>query len=201
MIFASTRFRAAALALALAPVPALAQQFSESYQFLEAVNKGDGNKVMEFLNKPGTQIINSRSRENGETALHIIVRRGDAGYLRFFLSRQADPNIRDDRGMSPLLLAVNENFPEGVQILIEKKANVNLANSSGETPLIRAVQTRNLEMVRTLLAANADPDQADVIAGMSARDYARADTRSPQIAQLLADAPKRERRAVSGPRL
>lgn len=201
MIFASTRFRAAALALALAPVPALAQQFSESYQFLEAVTKGEGSKVMEALNKPGTQIINARSRDTGETALHIVVRKGDMTYLRFFLLRGADPNIRDNRGQSPLLLAVNENFPEGVQLLIERKANVNLANSSGETPLIRAVQTRNLEMVRTLLAADADPDQADVIAGMSARDYAKADTRSPQIAQLLADAPKRERKAVSGPRL
>ena len=97
------------------------------------------------------------------------------------------------------MLAVEANWPEGVARLLARNANVNLANNGGETPLIRAVQRRDTELVRTLLNEKADPDQRDRLAGMNARDYAARDTRSPVIAQMLKDAPKIEKRAVSGP--
>ena len=54
---------------------------------------------------------------------------------------------------------------------------------------IRAVQRRDLALVRALLAAGADPDQTDNVAGMSARDYARVDTRSPAVATKCSDVP------------
>src|SRR3546814_10574293 len=83
------------------------------------------------------------------------------------------------------MLAVTQNAPGCVAALLNppagsRRADVNLANGSGETPLIRAVQLRNLDLVRTLLKAGADPDQADPLAGLSARDYARNDSRSPR---------------------
>jgi len=189
----------AAAALALLPLPAVAQNFSDSYQFLEAVRKADGAKVNEFLNKPGTRIIDTRSPDTGETALHIVARRGDSTYLRFLLAKGADPNARDRAGNTPMLIAVTQGFNEGVDILIKAKANVDLANSSGETPLIRAVQLRNVDAVRILLDGGADPDKADLMAGQSARAYAASDSRSPAIAKMLANAPRKERKAVAGP--
>ena len=192
---------AAALTLALAATPAAAQQFSESYQFLEAVRSGDGGKVTEILRESNNLIINTKDRSTGEAALHIVARQNNATYLRFLLQKKANPNIQDARGNTPLMIAATSGFFEGVGILVTYKANVNLANASGETPLIRAVQLRNADMVRTLLEAGADPDRADLLAGMSARDYAASDTRSPVIAKLLAEAPKIDRSAVAGPRL
>ncbi|MCW3834880.1 ankyrin repeat domain-containing protein [Sphingomonas canadensis] len=192
---------AAAAALILAAQPAFAQQFSESYEFLEAVKKGDGAKVMKYLNEPGTRIIDSKERDSGDAALHIVTKRSDEVYLRFLLQRDANPNIKDARGNTPLMLATNISFIEGVRILLTYKANINIGNSSGETPLIRAVQLRDLEMVQLLLANGADPDQADLLAGMSARDYAKQDRRSPAIAKLLAEAPKIQRKAAVGPNL
>jgi ankyrin repeat protein len=101
-----------------------------------------------------------------------------------------------------MILAVNSGFAEGVSILITYRANVNLANSAGETPLIRAVQLRDMETVRILLDAKADPDQTDIIAGLSARDYASQDPRMPTaIAKALAAAPRSETKAVAGPKL
>jgi ankyrin repeat protein len=98
-----------------------------------------------------------------------------------------------------MLIAVANGFDEGVEILVRYKANPDAANSSGETPLIRAVQMRRFDMVRTLLAAGADPDKTDIAAGMSARDYAKRDTRSTAIAKLLVDAPKKAARRSVGP--
>jgi ankyrin repeat protein len=194
-------FRAAAVpALLLAAAPAYAQQFSDSYQFLEAVRKGDGTKVMKLVTDTNGGIVNAKS-DSGEAALHIIARNGDAVYLRYLIQKGANPNIQDAAGNSPMMIAVNSGFEDGVRILITYRANVNLPNNSGETPLIRAVQLRKRDLVVTLLAAGADPDRADVLAGLSARDYARTDTRSPAIAKLLADAPKATRSNVAGPKL
>ncbi|TKD51914.1 ankyrin repeat domain-containing protein [Sphingomonas baiyangensis] len=181
----------AAAALLSAGVPASAQQYSEGYKFLEAVRKAEGNDVNRILNEPGQTIINTRDRSSGDGALHIVVRRSDPTYLRFLLQKGANPNMGDARGNTPMMLAVDAGFLDGIDILRRYKANVNQANASGETPLIRAVQLRNYEMVRDLLAAGADPDHTDVIAGLSARDYARRDGRSPAISKALADAPKR----------
>ena len=173
---------------------------SDSYKFLQAIRDAKGDDVMTFLNKPGTTIINTRDYKTGETALHIVVKRGDMTYLRFLLAKGADPNIKDDKGNTPLLLAATGGETEMISVLIQQGANVNLGNSSGETPLIRAVQNRDLSTARALLTAGADPDQPDLLAGKSARDYATDDARSPALGKLFADTPKKPRRAVSGPK-
>lgn len=191
----------AAAAFALLAVPAAAQQQSQSYKFLEAIKKGDGNAVNQMLGEPGQRLVDVRDRSSGETALHIVARRGDALYTRFLLGKGADANVRDPRGNTPLMVAIDANAGSVVDALVGGHANVNLANSAGETPLIRAVQLRNIELVRSLLAVGANPDQTDNVAGLSARDYARNDKRSPAILKLIEETPRAKPRAVAGPKL
>jgi ankyrin repeat protein len=190
---------AAALML---PAAAQAQQMSPGYTFLKAIRDEDGNKVNDILGQPGQTIINTKDRSTGESALHIVAKNGNLTYLRFLLAKGANPNIQDNRGNTPALLAVESGSVEAIRALSARKANLNLGNSSGETPLIRAVQLRNLDMVRELVASGANPDQADVIAGLSARDYAKRDTRTPVLLKTLDDAPAAKPKApVAGPRL
>lgn len=187
-------------ALVAGVAPAFAQGQSEGYKFLSAVRDAKNNDVLEMLGRPGSNIINTRDVTSGEGALHIVIKRGDEVYLRFLLQKGADANLRDGKGNTPLLLAVTLGQTGMIPILTAAGANPNLANSAGETPLIRAVQRRDVGMIRTLLTENADPDQADIMAGMSARDYAKQDGRNPVVTKLLADAPKKVRKAVSGPK-
>lgn len=188
----------AALLLA---APVAAQFQSDSYKFLQAIRDAKNNEVIEALNRPGQTVVNSKDRTTGEAALHITVKRGDTPYTTFLLQKGADPNIRDGRNNTPMMVAVDAGQDDLVPVLIQFKANPNLGNASGETPLIRAVQRRNVALVRTLLAAKANPDQRDIIAGLSARDYAQRDTRAPAVAKLLADAPRQGSAPVSGPKL
>lgn len=198
----SPMFRSALFAAAaIFALPAAAQQQSASYKFLQAVRSGDGNTVTQLVEQPGQRIVNTRDVTSGETALHIVVKRGDATYLRYLLAKGADPNIRDNAGNTPMMLAVQEGEPGLIDILALVKANANLGNSGGETPIIRAVQRRDLALVRSLLAAGANPDQSDHVAGMSARDYAKADPRAAPILKVLAETPAAKPRAVSGPTL
>jgi ankyrin repeat protein len=191
---------AAAIIVTAAPATAQLGQ-SDSYQFLQAIRESKGDEVNKLLDKPGTVIVNTRDRQSGEAALHIVAKRGDTTYVNYLLARGADPNIRDGQGNTPLLVAVNNGAGGVIDLLVKGGANVNLGNGSGETPLIRAVQRRDLSLVRILLAAGADPDQSDRIAGLSARDYAHQDTRTPALAKVIDETPKKPRRAVSGPHL
>lgn len=179
---------------------ASAQNFSDSYNFLKGVRERDGQAVTDILNKPGTTVINSRDAGNGETALQIVVARQDLTWLSFLLGKGADPNIGDSAGNTPLMAAVEANFDDGVRRLLASRADINRSNRSGETPLIRAVQRRNLPMVRLLIANGADPDRRDLLAGMSARDYARADKRTPQILEAMASAKPKLAPGAAGPR-
>ena len=148
----------AAVLLGALAMPATAQMMqSESYKFLQAVREAKGNDVTNMLDRPGASIINTRDVTSGEGALHIVIKRGDETYLRFLLQKGADPNLRDGRGNTPLLLAVAGGQPEMIRILTAAKANPNLPNSSGETPLIRAVQRHDIGMVRELLAERLSP--------------------------------------------
>nr|WP_315382119.1 ankyrin repeat domain-containing protein [uncultured Sphingomonas sp.] len=198
---------AAAAALLLLPLPALAQgmgQPRESIQFLDAIRKADGNKVNEFLRDKAASMINVKDPYGtGEAALHIVIKRQDPTYLTVLINQPGiNVNIQDRDGNTPLIFAAGLGWAPGVDALLAKKANVNLANNGGVTPLIRAVLAHDTEVVKKLLDAGADPDRADFGGGLSAREYAKRETRYPSIAKLLADAPKVGRAAAAaGPKL
>lgn len=186
---------AGALAL-FALQPAAAQLYSEGYEFLKAVRDKDGDAATEMLNKPGTQVINTRDITTGDTGLHLMVREGNALWVRFLLQRGANPNIRNNAGSTPLQLATTLNQVEVVEALIKNGAQVNVADQTGETPLMAAVHQRNVEIVRRLLAEGADPDRNDN-SGRSARNYMELMTGNSLMKREfeLADAERAERPA------
>lgn len=191
----------AATAGAFVAAPAMAQ-FRGGYAFIQAVEGRDGDKATNAL-KDDPTLVNTRNPDTGETALAIVTKRRDTSWLRFLLSKDADPSIADRQGQTPLMHAALINYSEGAEILLDQKAPVDQANRRGETALILAVQNKNVAAVRLLVRRGANPDKADHIAGMSARDYAKRDDRTGQMLALLdakADAPLRDTGAVFGPK-
>lgn len=162
---------AAVAATMLVPSPAVAQQ-SEGYEFLKAVRDKEGDIVTQALSTPGSTVINTRDISKGHTALHIVVERRDLTWIRFLTQKGANPNIADNNGVTPLVLASRLNFVEGVQALVKAGARVDEVNATGETPLIAAVHTGNAELMKVLLDAGANPDRADN-SGRTAREYAK----------------------------
>lgn len=190
--FAGRIVRAAALAgaafvMALS-VPAQAQ-FSEGYKFLEAVRKKEGEKVESALSTPGSTIINTRDVTSGETAMHIVAARRDLTWLQYLASKGANVNARDGQGRTPLQVASNLGWRDGVAVLLEYKANTEVANDAGETPLIAAVHRRDVELTKLLLKAGGDPDRKDN-SGRSARDYAKIEGGSSALLSVIASETK-----------
>lgn len=178
-----------ASSFALLPMPgqiARAQQsVSPGYSFLKAVEERDGDKVTSLLQVPGTAVVNARKGDDGRTAMHLVVERRDLAWIKFLLGKGANPNIGDKNGDTPLMLATQLSYLDGMDTLLTYGGKVDETNRAGETPLIRAVQLRDPEAVRVLLKYGANPDITDNVSGRSARDYARLDGRAREILNLL----------------
>jgi uncharacterized protein len=198
------RLLMAGLLAALAISAPATAQFSDSYNFLKAirarVNGEDAKKAMDLMAKPGSVIIDTRDITSGETALHIVMKERDLQWINFLLSKGARPDQKDAQGNTPLMVATQLRFPEGVTALLRYRANINLAGSGGETPLIRAVQMRDQTMVRLLLVNGANPDKGDSATGLSARDYAKRDSRGAAILKIF-DEVKAKPKTAAGPKL
>ena len=135
-------------AVAVMPAPAQAQ-FSDSYKFLDAVRKKDGDEVTKLLNEGSSSLINTKDLTSGDTALHIVTQRRDFVWMQFLIGKGANVNARNGKGETPLVIACGLNFLEGVELLIEFGAKVDEPNSTGETPLIAAVHNRNVPLMRS----------------------------------------------------
>ncbi|NUQ18701.1 MAG: ankyrin repeat domain-containing protein [Sphingomonas sp.] len=174
-----------AAGLTLISVPALAQQLTtnSAQDFLDAVQKRDGNKATELVQSHPT-IIDTKDGK-GDTALIMVIRADDRDWTGFMLRNHADPNMPGAGGDTPLITAARSGFDEAVPWLVGLGAKVDGTNRAGETPLIIAVQQRDVRTVKALLDAGADPDHADSVAGYSARDYAARDSRARDILKLI----------------
>lgn len=193
------RYLIPAIVLALSVPTIAAAQFSDSFNFIKAVKDADGNKATEYLNKPGTVIVNTREAATGQTGLHIVAARRDATWLSFLLQRGANPDMRDNQGKTALMIATELRWSDGVQMLLTRRANVDQPNGNGETPLAKAVMNNDATTMRLLLAANANPNRADN-AGFSPKDLARRDPRLAALLKELEAAKPVTPREVQGPR-
>ena len=193
--------RGLAIGLLALATPLAAQNFSDGYSFLKAVRDRDVLKAKTLIDKPGSIIINHRDYDTGETALIIAIKRRDTPWMGFLMQSGADVNLKDRNGDTPLIIAAQGAFSEGVRVLLAGRAQVNASNSKGETPLIKAVHAKDEDSVRLLLAAGADPDRADNLTGMSAREYAARDVRSGPVAKMLAEAKAQKDDKKVGPSL
>ena len=178
--------RRAAIAAAIVGVaaPAAAQNSGfAGVEFVGAVRTGDNGKALELL-KSNPRVIDARDAR-GETALLAAVAGRDTSWIGYLLNQGADPNLANKAGDTPLIAAARIGFVDAAEWLLTKGAKVDAANRMGETPLIVAVQGRQVPIIRLLLSEGADPDRSDSAAGLSARDYAKRDTRAREILKII----------------
>jgi ankyrin repeat protein len=172
-------------------------EFSDGYKFLEAVKKKEGEKVEQAI-MDSASIVNARDVSTGETALHIVTQRRDLTWMSYLVARSANVNQADDRGRTPLQLAVNLGWREGAEFLVEHGARTDDSNDAGETSLIFAVHRHDLRLMKILLEAGADPDRADN-SGRSARDYAKLDGENSNLLTTIETYAKKDASKSSKP--
>lgn len=184
-------------------VTAHAQSFgglgSDGEALLKAVEEKDGSKALPLLETPGSALVNYRGY-SGDTALIIATRQRNLSWVRFLIGKGADSNIGDKKGDTALIIASRMGFDEAIEPMLAGRGDPNAANRMGETALIAAVQQRQVRVVRRLLEAGANPDKADHAAGLSARDYAKRDNRTPELLRLI-ESVKSTKKSSVGPKI
>jgi len=92
--------------------------------------------------------INYKSQEG--TALAGLSVKYNKDLAAYILQRNADPNIADATGATPLFWAVKFGNKELVELLLKHKADKSKKDSMGMTPFEYALQTNNKEIINLL---------------------------------------------------
>lgn len=155
----------------------------EDEMFVKAIREGNNPEALKLLEARPT-LVNARDL-SGKTALITAIERRDQDWVAHLLREGADPNQSLKNGDSPLITASRLGLQDVATWLLSVGARVDETNRMGETALIVAVQQRQVPIVRILLDAGADPDRTDAAAGYSARDYAKRDSRTPDLLRMI----------------
>ncbi|KAJ8668818.1 hypothetical protein QAD02_000077 [Eretmocerus hayati] len=124
-----------------------------------------------------------------QTCLHLAIIREDVSAVRLLLSAGASPNVVDDAGDTPLLLAIRSGKIELVQLLIDAKANIDYINPKSSkwhprSTLHDAVDAGH-DILKLLLEHGADPNRANSFGMSVLYKTARADYNRNSLLRLL----------------
>ena len=175
-------------------------------------NKHDGNlekttKFHRFFTKLLTAKPDLANKKANDSApLFYAANHSDEELVSELLDAGADPNIQDDRGLTPLHVALMaQNHSHGIEheehghqeeigiLLIKRGAKIDILGNNGENALILACAGGYLNLVKKMFEKGASPNTSDSsgVTPLSATLMASAiieDTsRHEQIAKLLVE--------------
>lgn len=104
-------------------------------------------EVAEFL-MDHVKDVNYKSQEG--TALAGLSVKYNKTLAEHLLRKNADPNIADATGTTPLFWAVKFGNKELTELLLKHKADKSIKDSQGMTPFEYALQTKNTEIINLL---------------------------------------------------
>jgi hypothetical protein len=109
-----------------------------------------------------TVVVNDRTVSNKvalEEIFELVQDSYNVQYLEELLKeKNADPNIYDDTGLTPLMRASVKGNVEGVKLLLQYGADTELKDGDGYTALFLAVRFNQKEVVQILVDAGANVD-------------------------------------------
>jgi len=166
-VFRNHKILPSAIALLQIKRGAEAQDLIES-SMLPIVDKSGKSALPEFFRHKRDDFALKLIREgadidgfglNGETALHIAIRRKDAHLARTLLGMGASTDLKGVHyhEVPPFILASALRLTVFVDLLIESGADIDIVDPWGKTALIHAVEDRHVNMVEHLLQRGCDP--------------------------------------------
>ena len=135
-------------------------KMAENYEVYDAeiYAKKYGDKIIKELVLNYGKDIN-QTGENDIGGLYQAIKHNNIKAVKFFIENNAYVEIATFDGTTPLVLAIEENKPKIVELLIkEGKANIYgvYAKETEKYPIYCAVKNKNLNMIKILLDNNFD---------------------------------------------
>ncbi|MBL6785762.1 MAG: ankyrin repeat domain-containing protein, partial [Rickettsiales bacterium] len=93
-----------------------------------------------------------------DTALTFAIKKRNLRLAESLISHDADQGITDNKGMTPLMLAINRDYTDFAVELIQKATTetINKKNDKGDTALTLAIEQGNLRLAESLISHDAD---------------------------------------------
>lgn len=135
-------------------------KMAENYEVYDAeiYAKKYGDKIIkELVLNYGKDINQTGDEDIG--GLYQAIKHNNIKAVKFFIENNANAEIATFDGTTPLVLAIEENKPKIVELLIkEGKANIYgvYAKETEKYPIYCAVKNKNLNMIKILLDNNFD---------------------------------------------
>ncbi len=128
---------------------------------LQIAASGGRLEMMKALIDHGAD-VNGKSSTGG-TALHAGALQGGGDVVRFLLAQGADPKATNDRGETPLHMAVKgDALLENVRMILKAGANPNIRNKELVSPIRLAAIRGNIPAYQLLLEASGGQEQQGV---------------------------------------
>ncbi|MGO9118091.1 MAG: ankyrin repeat domain-containing protein [Desulfomonilaceae bacterium] len=143
------------------------EEVSELLKFYESPTGKKAAQAMPQISEESRRIVlewrQSLAKKvmDKQSELVSAVTAGDTARVKELLSKGADVNERNSRGVTPLIAAAYKRNTEVAKLLVEKGADVNATTRKGITPLMAAVEARNRELVKFLLDHGADANMKE----------------------------------------
>jgi ankyrin repeat protein len=130
----------------------------------QSIGKGN-QKAITFLVKSGAD-INSKNKLKQTPLLAIILCKDKsvpeaAAIAKFLLEHNANPNVVDKNGQTPLDSAITTDQDEIALMLIQAGADFNVINTNGELPMVLAVRKGSKTILDALISKKADVNVAN----------------------------------------
>ncbi|MCP9440729.1 MAG: ankyrin repeat domain-containing protein [Nitrospira sp.] len=133
-----------------------------------------------------------------EQGLREAVINGDSVQAATVLAEGAKIETADERGMTPLLLAVKHGHRHLVELLLEKGADLTHARHDGLTPLFMAIREGRPDMVALLLEKGADANARGAISSVTPLHVAAYEGNHEIVTLLLKHGADKQARMTSG---
>ncbi len=161
-----------------------AAQYSDSWEFLKAVEADDRKEIRD---RQGKGVNVNAKNGDGLPAMIIAAEHGNVGLMQFILELGVNIDGRtEDRRDTALMRRAEIGDMESVRFLVTAGADVNLKDRGGENALMKAVRARRRGIVKLLIASGADVNDTDYT-GRTALHYAE-EARARSIMRLLREA-------------
>jgi ankyrin repeat protein len=138
--------------------------------FLKSAESGDLN-TLKFLISEKIP-VDSKEPKFGNSALHLAAFEGHTDIVSELLINHANPNLKANDGITPLMAACRKGNLEISKLLVQYGANVNDQDDFGITALMGASYSGNKDLIKFLIKSKANIN-AKNNSGKSALDKAK----------------------------
>ena len=112
----------------------------------------DTQSLLEAINDIDLNVTD----EANESLLHYTVKFNSLEFARLLLMHNAKPNIKNNNGDTPLMLACKMGKENFIKLFLKFNVDINDKNNFGETALHMALLNGNLEIIKLLINDKTD---------------------------------------------